>query len=141
MREIAWQNDDKGMLLGARAHDAKLISLDFVNLHKLLLTLRRVDATQVKLSYEGVQEVSLGQIWDNSIVSAIFIWSVENVPSSKLVDVGWNALFQGRTAPQDLKDDIEKIINRDRSQYLSVVSFAHGASMAVICKTLVVTEV
>lgn len=141
MRGIAWGNDDEGMLLGARAHDAKLISLEFVNRRQLLLTLRRVDGTQVKLSYKGVQEISLGQIWDDSIVNAIFIWTVENVPSSQLVDVGWNALFQGRATPQDLKDDIERIVNRDRSQFLSVVSFAHGTSMAVVCKSLGVTEV
>ena len=61
MKEIAWRNDDDGMLLGARAHDARLISLEFVNRHRLLLTLRRVDGTEVKLSYEGVHEISLGK--------------------------------------------------------------------------------
>ena len=56
MKEIAWGNDDDRVLLGARAHDASLISLEFVNRDRLLLTLRRVDGTDVKLSYEGVQE-------------------------------------------------------------------------------------
>ncbi|MGZ9719065.1 hypothetical protein [Rhizobium miluonense] len=140
MREIAWGNDDDGMLLGARAHDARLISLDFVNHRQLLLTLRRADGTEVKLSYEGVQEISLGQIWDDSIVNAIFIWSVENVPSSQSVDAGWNALFQGRAGLQYFKEDIRKIIDRDRSQFLSVIGFVHGTSTAVVCKTLRIAE-
>lgn len=140
MKEIAWSNDDDGMLIEARAHDARLISLEFVNRRQLLLTFRRVDGTEVRLSYEGVQEISLGQIWEDSIVDTIFIWSVENVPASQLVDVGWNALFQGRAGLRHLKEDIKKIINRDRSQFLSVIGFVNGTSTAVVCKTLRITE-
>ncbi|MBB4238942.1 hypothetical protein [Rhizobium esperanzae] len=140
MKEIAWRNDDDGMLLGARAHDARLISLEFVNRRRLLLTLRRVDGTEVKLSYEGVQEISLGQIWDDSIVIDIFIWSVENVPASQSVDAGWNALFQGQAGLQYLQEDIRKIIDRDRFQFLSIIGFVNGTSTAVVCKTLRIAE-
>ncbi|NTG78128.1 hypothetical protein G6L94_33955 [Agrobacterium rhizogenes] len=140
MREIVWKNDADGMLLGARAHDARLISLEFANRHHLLFTFKRVDGTEVKLSYEGIQEISLGQIWDDSIVNDIFIWSVENVPSSQMADVGWNALFEGRAGFQYLKEDIRKIIDRDRSQLLSVIGFVHGTSTAVVCKTLSISE-
>ncbi|WP_326893379.1 hypothetical protein U8P73_30855 (plasmid) [Rhizobium beringeri] len=140
MKEIAWGNDEDGMLLGARAHDARLISLEFVSRRRLLLTFRRVDGTEVELSYEGVQEISLGRIWDDSIVIDIFIWSVENVPVSKSVNVGWNALFQGRAGLQYLEEDIRKIIDRDRSQYLSILGFANGTSTAVVCKTLRIVE-
>jgi hypothetical protein len=140
MKEIAWRNDDDGMLLGARAHDARLISLEFVNRHRLLLTLRRVDGAEVKLSYVGVHEISLGQIWNDSIVIDIFIWSVDNVPASQSVDVGWNALFQGRAGLQYLEEDIRKIIDRDRSQFLSTIGFVHGTSTAVVCKTLRIAE-
>jgi len=140
MREIAWRNDDDGMLLGARAHDARLISLEFANRHQILLTFRRVDGTEVKLSYEGVQEICLGQIWEDAIVNDIFIWSVEKVPSSQMVDVGWNALFQGRASLQYLKEDIRKIIDRDSSQFLSVIGFVHGTSTAVVCKSLRIAE-
>jgi len=140
MKEIEWGSDGDGMLLGARAHDAVLISLEFVNRRRLLLTFRRVDGTEVKLSYEGVQEICLGQIWDDSIVSDIFIWSVSDVPASQLVDVGWNALFQGRASRQYLEEDIKKIIDRDRSQFLSVIGLVNGTSTAVVCKTLRVAE-
>ncbi|MCV9946371.1 MULTISPECIES: hypothetical protein [unclassified Rhizobium] len=140
MREIAWGNDDDGMLLGARVHDTRLISLEFANRRHLLLTLRRVDGTEVKLSYEGVQEISLGQIWDDSIVIDIFVWSVENVPASQSVDVGWNALFQGRASLQYLEEDIRKIIDRDRSQFLSIIGFVNGTSTAVVCKILRISE-
>lgn len=140
MREIAWGNDGGGMLLGARAHDARLISLEFMNRCLLRLIFKRVDGTEVELSYEGVQEISLRQIWDDSIVSDIFIWSVGNVPSSQSIDAGWNALFQGRAGPKDLNEDIRKIIDRDRSQFLSLIGFIHGASAAVVCKSLSITE-
>lgn len=140
MKQIAWGNDEDGMLLGARPHDARLISLEFVNRHRLLLTLRRVDGSEVKLSYEGIQEISLGRIWDDTIVIDIFIWSVENVPASQSVDAGWNALFQRGADLQHLEEDIKKIVNRDRSQFLSVIGFVNGTSTAVVCKTLRITE-
>ncbi|WP_168879822.1 hypothetical protein [Rhizobium sp. P28RR-XV] len=139
MREIAWKNAD-GMLLGARVHDARLISLEFANRHYLLLTFRRVDGTAVKLSYEGVQEICLGQIWNDSIVNDIFIWDVGNVPPSQMVDVGWNALFQGRAGSQYFKENIRNIMDRDTSQFLSVIGFVHGTSTAVVCKTLHIAE-
>ncbi|MBB3650103.1 hypothetical protein FHX14_006347 [Rhizobium sp. BK619] len=128
MTEIVWKIDEGGMLLGARAHDARLISLEFVNRHRLLLTLRRVDGSEVKLSYEGIQEISLGRVWDDTLVIDIFIWSVEDVPTSQSADVGWNALFQGRADRQHLEEDIKKIANRDRSQSLSVIGFVNGTS-------------
>jgi hypothetical protein len=114
--------------------------LEFVSRRQLLLTFRRVDGTEVELSYEGVQEISLGRIWDDSIVIDIFIWSVENVPVSKSVNVGWNALFQGRAGLQYLEEDIRKIIDRDRSQFLSILGFVNGTSTAVVCKTLRIVE-
>jgi hypothetical protein len=140
MKEIEWGTSDEGMLLGARAHDARLISLEFVNRHQLLLSFRRVDGTEVKLSYEGVRELTLGQIWEDSIVDTIFIWSVETGPTSQLVDVGWNALFKGRVGLPPLEEDIKNIIDRDKSQFLSVIGFVNGTSTAVVCKTLRITE-
>jgi len=86
------------------------------------------------------KKICLGQIWDNSIVIDIFIWSVGDVPASQSVDVGWNTLFQGRAGLQYLDEDIRKIIDRDRSQFLSVLGFGNGTSTAVVFKTLRISE-
>lgn len=62
------------------------------------------------------------------------------MPASQSVDAGWNALFQRGADLQYLEEDIKKIINRDRSQFLSVIGFVNGTSTAVVCKTLRITE-
>lgn len=140
MKEITWRSDSDGMLVGARAHDSNLISLEFIDRDRFVLSLKRVDGTMVELSYKGVQEISVGHIWEGSIVTEIFIWSVGNVPHSSAVDVGWNALLHARTYPNEIDTKVKNIVGRDNLQFLSIIGFAHGTSTALVCKSLRISE-
>lgn len=63
------------------------------------------------------------------------------MPSSRMVDVGWNALFKVSADSEYLDEDVRKIVERDSSQLLSVIGFVHGTSATAACKALHITEV
>jgi len=132
MSEALKFTNHNGQFHLARAHDARLISLQFDWNERAILKFQRVDGTKAAIHFEEVREYYFGPLFQSPIILDTWLWKLGEVPKSDVVDVGWNALFRVYLNPRDIPKEAEKIISRDPDQLLAVVGYLHGTSMAIV---------
>ena len=141
--EIAWRTDQNGMLIGARIHDSRLVSLAIISEVRMELKFRRLSGELVMLVLNGLHEFNVVEMWDGAIASELFVWNVGSVPDEawNVPDSAWNVLFTKRLRPQDDRRAVKKIVEAHPDAFLVQLACSYGGNIAAVCEAIRAFEI
>src|SRR6185436_1136083 len=94
----------------------------------LHLTIRSEARELVRLELLGLGEMNIHNLYNGSIVSAVYVWNVRSVPRSSrdVPDSGWNLLFADRSKRDDVKKSAARIALKRPQSFLVQVECSYG---------------
>ncbi len=141
MKQIEWQTDSDGMLIGAPIHDSNVVALTITR-ENIAIDAQSASGRVVQLRLDGVEELRIEELWEAPIILTAFVWKVDRVPESswQTPNGGWNALFRNKINENSFRDEAVKIVAKKPELYLFLLDFSYGGQIAATCRGLTVFD-
>jgi hypothetical protein len=142
LRPITWQTDPTGLLRGVSVHDGHLTGLLY-SPRRLRVAVLNIAGETIQFELSGVQELTIGELWNGAIVGSIYAWKASDVPDTSwgTPDSGWGALFRNRVAAVDAGLMVRRIRGRAPEPWLVQLECSYGGFIAALCEALQVFQV
>ncbi|MER0238341.1 hypothetical protein, partial [Fulvimarina sp. MAC8] len=135
-----WTTDERGRLNIRGIHDGIVSKLNYDTSSRVFeISISSGRNMSTAMHFSGVIAINVSSLWENSIVSDVFVWDIRNKPDDAMLagDIGWAHLLDGRSGDRsDLLSQIARYVKEIESGCLVTISCIYGGDISILSQNL-----